>query len=99
MFDEKVRAAWGAFWRGVVARPARLFKPVYLQALGIIQAPDLLPDGRTDMCDSCPDMCVHEGTLVHSCRWDEWRLYGGYLSPHLQQSTPESEPARELAHH
>ncbi|MCC6905071.1 MAG: radical SAM protein [Anaerolineae bacterium] len=99
VFDEKVRAAWGAFWRGVVARPARLFKPVYLQALGIIQAPDLLPDGRTDMCDSCPDMCVHEGTLVHSCRWDEWRLYGGYLSPHLQQSTPESEPARELAHH
>jgi hypothetical protein len=52
-----------------------------------------MSDGRTDMCDSCPDMCVHEGTLVHSCRWDEWRLYGGYIRPQLQV---EDDLAEEL---
>jgi hypothetical protein len=31
------------------------------------------------MCESCPDMTVWDGKLVHSCRMDEWRLYGNYL--------------------
>jgi hypothetical protein len=87
VFDEKVRMAWREYVRRVVRKPLLLFSPIYTQSVGIIQAPDMLPDGRTDMCDSCPDMCVHEGTLVNSCRWDEWRLYGGYLQPHLQTDT------------
>lgn len=87
VFDEKVREARRAYWQAVRAKPRLLFSPVYTQSIGIIQAPDMLPDGRTDMCDSCPDMCVHEGTLVHSCRWDEWRLYGGYLQPQLHTDT------------
>jgi hypothetical protein len=33
------------------------------------------------MCESCPDMTVWNGKLVHSCRMDEWRLYGGYIQP------------------
>ena len=38
------------------------------------------PSGRADMCDSCPDMTVWNGTLINSCRMDEYRLYGGMLS-------------------
>lgn len=83
MFDDGVKAARRAYRQAALRRPALLTSPLYTQTIGIVQAPDLLPDGRTDMCDSCPDMCVHEGTLVNSCRWDEWRLYGGYLQPHL----------------
>lgn len=81
LFDDGVRAAWRAYTRAALRDVRVLASPVYTQTIGIVQAPDLLPDGRTDMCDSCPDMCVHEGTLVNSCRWDEWRLYGGYLHP------------------
>ncbi len=81
LLDPEVRKAWRAYVRAVARKPTLLFSPVYTQTIGIVQAPDMLPDGRTDMCDSCPDMCVHEGTLVNSCRWDEWRLYGGYLRP------------------
>ena len=81
LFDGRVREMRRAYRRAVARRPGLLFARVYSQAIGIIQAPDMLPDGRTDMCDACPDMCVHDGTLVHSCRWDEWRLYGGYLHP------------------
>lgn len=95
LFDEKVAQAWRNYLRMVVRRPLLLFSPMYTQTIGIIQAPDLLPDGRTDMCDSCPDMCVHEGTLVHSCRWDEWRLYGGYLLPQLQTDVDLDEELEE----
>jgi pyruvate-formate lyase-activating enzyme len=92
LFDGKVRQAHGAYLRTLLRKPLLLFSPVYTHAIGIIQAPDLMDDGRTDMCDSCPDMCVHNGTLVHSCRWDEWRLYGGYLQiqPHAAEA-PDGE--------
>mgnify|MGYP006297150489 FL=1 len=75
----------------MLRRPRLLFSPVYLQAIGIIQAPDVLADGRMDMCDGCPDMCVNEGTLVHSCRWDEWRLYGGYMQARPQAADVSNE--------
>ncbi len=95
LFDEGMRRAWQTYVRAVVRRPRLLFSRLYTQTIGIVQAPDLQPDGRVDMCDSCPDMCVHEGTLVNSCRWDEWRLYGGYLRPQYETGTePERVPER-----
>jgi len=64
-----------------LANPLRLFtKPVYGQSIGVIQAPDVLPDGRVDMCDACPDLTVYKGQLIHSCRMDEWRRWGGYMT-------------------
>jgi len=95
LFDAQVKAAWRSYLRALVRKPLLLFSPVYTQTIGIVQAPDMLPDGRTDMCDSCPDMCVHEGTLVHSCRWDEWRLYGGYIRPELHASPDLDETLEE----
>ena len=94
-FDDGVRGAWRTLWQQAASKPTLLFSPVYTQSLSIIQAPDMLPDGRTDMCDSCPDMCVHDGTLVHSCRWDEWRLYGGYLQTHLTSDADLDEHLEE----
>jgi hypothetical protein len=40
----------------------------------------MLPDGRTDMCDSCPDVTIYDGQLVNSCRMDEFRLFGGFMT-------------------
>ena len=65
---------------GVTRHPSRLFQPIYVQSVGIIQAPDLLPDGRADMCDSCPDITIYDGKFINSCRMDEYRLYGGFLT-------------------
>ncbi len=93
--DNQVRSAWRDYWQRVARRPLLLFSSIYTQSVGIIQAPDMLSDGRVDMCDSCPDMCVHEGTLVNSCRWDEWRLYGGYLHPQLQTEVGDGEVNEE----
>ena len=78
--DKTMRQAWGNWLKDVVRHPARLFENIYIQSIGIIQAPDLLPDGRADMCDSCPDMTIFDGKLINSCRMDEYRLFGGMVS-------------------
>ncbi len=78
LFDPQVRRAL----RAALRRPISvLFKGVYGMAIGIIQAPDVIGDGRVDMCDSCPDMTFYEGKLVHSCRLDEHRKFGQYVTP------------------
>jgi hypothetical protein len=80
-FDEGIRRTGKVLWKDLLRHPQRLFDPIYMQSIGIIQGPDLLEDGRVDMCESCPDMTVWDGRLVHSCRLDEWRLYGNYVTP------------------
>jgi hypothetical protein len=46
----------------------------------IIQPIDMMPDGEMNMCDGCPDMTVHEGKLVYSCRLDEQLQHGCFLT-------------------
>jgi hypothetical protein len=75
-----VRKALGARVGDLFRHPTRLLKPVYVQSIGIIQAPDLQGDGRADMCDSCPDITIYDGKFINSCRMDEYRLFGGFLS-------------------
>ncbi|UCC87952.1 MAG: radical SAM protein [Anaerolineales bacterium] len=79
-WDKTLRQAWRHWRQDVLRNPRRLFDSLYVQTIGIIQAPDMLPDGRADMCDSCPDMTVYDGKLINSCRMDEYRLFGGFLS-------------------
>jgi hypothetical protein len=79
-WDPTVRRA-ARRWLGTIARhPGSLFESVYVQSIGIIQAPDLMGDGRADMCDSCPDITIYDGKFINSCRMDEYRLFGGFLS-------------------
>jgi pyruvate-formate lyase-activating enzyme len=87
LVDKNVRSAHANFWSQLIRNPLLLFKPMYTQTIGIIQAPDLLEDGRIDMCESCPDVTVWKGELVHSCRMDEWRLYGNYVTAHPRHET------------
>jgi hypothetical protein len=79
-WDKALRQAWRRRLADVARHPWRLFSPIYTQTIGIIQAPDLQPDGRADMCDSCPDMTVYDGKLINSCRMDEYRLFGGFIT-------------------
>jgi hypothetical protein len=96
LVDKGVRETSGHFWREVLRHPTRLFQPLYVQSIGIIQGPDLLEDGRVDMCESCPDMTVWNGKLVHSCRMDEWRLYGGYVVPQPRSREVEFIPPERI---
>lgn len=79
-WDATLRKAWMNQLGQILRHPQRLFEKVYVQSIGIIQAPDVLPDGRADMCDSCPDVTIYEGKFINSCRMDEYRLFGGFVA-------------------
>jgi pyruvate-formate lyase-activating enzyme len=79
-WDGTLRAAWKKQLGKILRHPGRLFEKIYVQSIGIIQAPDILPDGRADMCDSCPDVTIYEGKFINSCRMDEYRLFGGFVA-------------------
>jgi hypothetical protein len=87
LFDKAMRETLLKFIKYVLTTPLGLFHPVRILNIGIVQAPDLLPDGTCDMCESCPDMCVYEGKLVHSCRLDEYIQYGALLHVHQKKLT------------
>lgn len=93
-FDKTVRKAFKQFMKYILANPLRFFHPIHALNIGVVQAPDFLVDGRTDMCDGCPDMCVHEGKLVNSCRLDECIKFGNYIHFHIT----DHEVAKKLAH-
>jgi hypothetical protein len=78
-FDKGVRGAMGAWARSLVGDPRRAAKKVHMQSILVIQPIDILEDGRDDMCDGCPDMTVHEGKLVWSCRLEEPRAFGSFV--------------------
>jgi len=72
-----------AFWRylkSCLKNPLKLFSTVYLQTVMIVQPPDTLADGRQSMCDGCSDMTVWNGRLVWSCRLEEIKRYGCFLT-------------------
>jgi hypothetical protein len=75
--DRRVRRALLSLLR----RPSRLFGKIHALTLSVIEPNTLLPDGDYEMCDSCPDMTYYEGRLVHSCRLDEYRMYGALAKP------------------
>ncbi len=83
--DPIVRKAFGKFLKYAIVNPARFFYPMKSLGIGMVQAPDLLEDGRIDMCDDCPDMCVYEGRLVNSCRLDECRIFGDLMTIQVEK--------------
>jgi hypothetical protein len=79
LFDRSMRGIAKRYLVNLVKHPSSLFDRVHLQSFMVIQPIDVLPDGRMSMCDSCPDMTVHEGELYWSCRLEEIKEYGCFL--------------------
>jgi MoaA/NifB/PqqE/SkfB family radical SAM enzyme len=79
-FDRGVRSAAAAWTQSVARRPTTALRELHLQSILIIQPIDLLDDGTDNMCDGCPDMTVHDGKLVWSCRLEEPRAFGQFVT-------------------
>jgi hypothetical protein len=78
--DRGVRNA-AAAWAGTLARrPFEAFRELHLQSILVIQPSEVLEDGTANMCDGCPDMTVHDGKLVWSCRLEEPRAFGQFVT-------------------
>ncbi len=75
-FDRGVRR----IARRALRRPLSLRRPLFFQSILVIQPLDMMAGGEMNMCDGCPDMTVHNGELVWSCRLDEQKEYGCFLT-------------------
>ncbi len=96
--DQHMRKGAFKYLGDILRHPRRIFDPVHVQSIVIVQAPDLLPDGSCDMCDSCPDMTIYKGEFVRSCRWDEYRRYGALLQPTMKEKdTPQQQEETPIA--
>jgi hypothetical protein len=90
-FDRSARDATRTWLRSILEHPRSALRRQHMQSVLIIQPIDLGTDGRDNMCDGCPDMTVHEGKLVWSCRLEEWRAFGQPLrAVPIQKAQPAS---------
>jgi organic radical activating enzyme len=89
-FDPLAREALASWGKSVFLAPWKARETLHVQSVVVIQPIDLLPDGRQNMCDGCPDMTLHEGQLVWSCRLEEPREYGCFL-----RSVPKEKRAAQ----
>ncbi|MFN8594862.1 MAG: hypothetical protein U0559_01570 [Anaerolineae bacterium] len=78
--QDGAHSIWPLSARSRPPSAALLLAPVYVQSIGVIQAPDIMQDGTADMATSNTDMTYWNGELVNSCRMDEYRLFGGFVT-------------------
>lgn len=79
MIDKQMRRIFYNILGRILTHPPSLLRPAFIQSFMIIQPVNFEEDGRQDMCDSCPDITVHNGKLVWSCRLEEMNKYGAFL--------------------
>ena len=77
--DPRMRSALARYTRDVAKSPSRALNRLHVQSIAFIQPIDMMADGEANMCDGCPDMTVHDGQLVWSCRLDELKRHGSVL--------------------
>ncbi len=94
-FDPGSRGVAKSYLKSALTSPGELLKPMHFQSIVIIQPIDTMADGATNMCDGCPDMTVHNGELVWSCRLDE-RLHYGCLLQAVPKAKSQAVGIRHL---
>ena len=77
--DKRLRRAAADWWRSSLRDPRHLFRRAHMQSIMFIQPVDFMEDGEQSMCDGCPDITVHDGKLVWSCRLEEQKEHGTWL--------------------
>ncbi len=79
LVDKQMRKIFFNILKASLFNPLKFFLPAYIQSFMIIQPVNFEPDGRQDMCDSCPDITVHDGKLMWSCRLEEVKNFGAFV--------------------
>ena len=84
--DPVVRQALRRFAGAALKNPRRLLEDIYIQSISL-QQPNEMVDGQVNLCGGCPNMMVWQGGLIPSCRLDEYRMFGGPMTP-VRRATP-----------
>jgi hypothetical protein len=80
IIDKKMRCIFFHILGQMLKNPLNTFRRAYFQSFMVIQPMHITKDGFQDMCDSCPDITVHDGRLVWSCRLEELNLFGSFFT-------------------
>ncbi len=80
IMDREIRKTVFAFLGASVKNPLHLFKKVSIQSLLILQPQDILPSGKQDLCDGCPNKTIHNGQMVSMCRVEEFISFGDMVT-------------------
>jgi hypothetical protein len=91
-WDHGMRGAALNWAKSALTSPLQAARRQHLQAIMVIQPIDVLADGRQNMCDGCPDMTLHDGKLAWSCRLEELKSFGRFVS-----TTPKQRRHLEVA--
>ncbi len=83
IFDKQVKRAFINYLKTIIGNPLKLFDKIYVQ-VSSLQQPNELLGGKANMCEGCFNMMLYKGELIESCRLDEYRLFGGPLTPVLK---------------
>ncbi|ABW68265.1 Radical SAM domain protein [Desulfosudis oleivorans Hxd3] len=86
LIDGRMRQALKTYLKCVIRNPSVLAEKIYTQTINIQQPLEVI-SGKMNLCDGCVNYMLHEGELVHSCRLDEYRMFGGPLVP-VQSDDP-----------
>jgi hypothetical protein len=78
--DKEVRKTFTHFLGACLKNPGRLFQHLYAQSISL-QQPNEIIEGEANLCDGCMNMMPYQGKMIHSCRLDEFRMFGGYVTP------------------
>lgn len=74
-YDEKLH------WVGFLTQINNVLHTLFFKhILGNFPSPDMIPNGHTEMCDSCPDITFWNDQLINSCRMDEYQLFVKLIS-------------------
>jgi len=79
-FDGEIRRTLWQYAKEVFRRPWKLFRPLYVQTIVVMQPHDILKDGQQDLCDGCPNKTYWQGRLVSECRMEEHIMFGRLLT-------------------
>lgn len=94
LWDRGLRGAAGQYARWLARHPLGALRRQHLQAVMVIQPIDILEDGRQNMCDGCPDMTLHDGKLAWSCRLEELRHFGRFVTTTPGKEAPSAAKPR-----
>ncbi len=98
LLDPGIRKGALRYLSEVALSPLQLAERLFFQSVVIIQPIDMMADGEMNMCDGCPDMTVHNGQLVWSCRLDELKQFGCFATAAPKAACgARVEPLREVA--
>ncbi|MFC1461544.1 hypothetical protein ACFLQR_03380, partial [Verrucomicrobiota bacterium] len=66
--------------KSICRSPIRLFSPLYIQTMVVMQPQDVLANGEQDLCDGCPNKTFWRGRLVSECRMEEHIRFGRQIT-------------------